>query len=78
MTPTPIAMSDTETDGATGRAQAEQATGASSDAPGAAGAPAWQGPRPGMVTDAVRAVELEPGDGERALDEMRAAGVALA
>jgi len=31
-----------------------------------------------VVTDAVRAVELEPGDGERALDEMRAAGVALA
>lgn len=31
-----------------------------------------------VITDAVRAVELEPGDGQRALDEMRAAGVALA
>jgi nicotinamidase/pyrazinamidase len=31
-----------------------------------------------VVTAAVRAVDLETGDGERALDEMRAAGVALA
>jgi nicotinate phosphoribosyltransferase len=38
-------MSDTEPNGATGRAQAEQATGASS------AAPVWQSPRPGMVTD---------------------------
>jgi nicotinamidase/pyrazinamidase len=31
-----------------------------------------------VITAGVRAVDLEPGDGERALDEMRAAGVALA
>jgi nicotinamidase/pyrazinamidase len=31
-----------------------------------------------VVTAAVRAVDLEEGDGQRALDEMRAAGVALA
>jgi nicotinamidase/pyrazinamidase len=31
-----------------------------------------------VVTGAVRAVDLEPGDGERALDELRAAGATLA
>ncbi len=31
-----------------------------------------------VVTDAVRAVDVEPGDGERALEEMAAAGVKLA
>jgi nicotinamidase/pyrazinamidase len=31
-----------------------------------------------VATDAVRAVEVEPGDGERALDEMRAAGARTA
>ena len=31
-----------------------------------------------VVTAGVRPVDLDPGDGERALDEMRAAGVALA
>ena len=31
-----------------------------------------------VVTDAVRAVEVEPGDGERALQEMREAGARLA
>jgi nicotinamidase/pyrazinamidase len=31
-----------------------------------------------VLTDAIAAVDLVPGDGERALDEMRAAGVALA
>ena len=30
-----------------------------------------------LLTDAVAAVDLAPGDGERALDEMRAAGVVL-
>jgi len=30
-----------------------------------------------LITDAVAAVDLEPGDGDRALDEMRAAGVTL-
>jgi len=30
-----------------------------------------------LLTDAVAAVELEPGDGERAVEEMRAAGVAM-
>lgn len=30
-----------------------------------------------VLVDAIRAVDLEPGDGERALDEMAAAGVAL-
>ena len=30
-----------------------------------------------LLTDAVAAVDLEPGDGERALDEMREAGVAM-
>ncbi len=30
-----------------------------------------------LLTDAVAAVELEPGDGDRALDEMREAGVAM-
>ena len=30
-----------------------------------------------VLTDAIGAVEVEPGDGERALDEMRAAGVAV-
>jgi len=30
-----------------------------------------------VLTDAVAAVELEPGDGERAVEELRAAGVAL-
>src|SRR5262245_46642158 len=30
-----------------------------------------------VVTDAIRAVEVEPGDGERALEEMRAAGASL-
>jgi nicotinamidase/pyrazinamidase len=28
-----------------------------------------------VLTDAIAAVEIEPGDGERALDEMSAAGV---
>ena len=32
---------------------------------------------PAVLTDAVAAVDLEPGDGERALDEMRDAGVAI-
>jgi nicotinamidase/pyrazinamidase len=31
-----------------------------------------------VIADAVRPVDLEDGDGERALDEMRAAGVAVA
>ncbi|HSD24250.1 MAG TPA: nicotinamidase [Solirubrobacterales bacterium] len=31
-----------------------------------------------VVTDAIRAVEVEPGDGERALEEMRRAGARLA
>jgi nicotinamidase/pyrazinamidase len=31
-----------------------------------------------VLTDAVAGVDLQPGDGDRALDEMRAAGVALA
>lgn len=31
-----------------------------------------------VLTDAVRAVNLQPGDGDRALDEMRQAGVAVA
>jgi nicotinamidase/pyrazinamidase len=31
-----------------------------------------------VLTDGVRPVEVEPGDGQRALDEMAAAGVALA
>jgi nicotinamidase/pyrazinamidase len=31
-----------------------------------------------VVTDAIRAVEVEPGDGERALEEMSAAGAKLA
>ena len=31
-----------------------------------------------VLTDAVRAVDLQPGDGERALDEIRAAGAVLA
>jgi nicotinamidase/pyrazinamidase len=31
-----------------------------------------------LVADGVRPVELEPGDGQRAIDEMTAAGVALA
>jgi nicotinamidase/pyrazinamidase len=31
-----------------------------------------------LLTDAIAAVDLEPGDGERAIDEMTAAGVALA
>jgi nicotinamidase/pyrazinamidase len=30
-----------------------------------------------LVVDGVRPVELEPGDGQRAIDEMKAAGVAL-
>ena len=30
-----------------------------------------------VLADAIAAVDLEPGDGERALDEMRAAGVAI-
>ena len=30
-----------------------------------------------LLTDAVRAVELQPGDGERALDELRTAGIAV-
>lgn len=30
-----------------------------------------------VATDTIRAVEVEPGDGERALDDMRAAGVKL-
>ena len=30
-----------------------------------------------LLTDAIAAVDLEPGDGERAIDEMRAAGVTL-
>ena len=30
-----------------------------------------------IPTDAVAAVDLEPGDGERALDELRAAGAEL-
>ena len=30
-----------------------------------------------LLTDAVAAVDLEPGDGDRALDEMREAGVTL-
>jgi nicotinamidase/pyrazinamidase len=31
----------------------------------------------GLLADAARAVELSPGDGERAVDEMRAAGVSI-
>ena len=31
-----------------------------------------------LLEDAVRAVDIEPGDGERALEEMRAAGCILA
>jgi hypothetical protein len=30
-----------------------------------------------VMTDAMAAVDLEPGDGERAIDELRAAGVAV-
>ncbi len=30
-----------------------------------------------VLTDAIAAVDLEPGDGDRALDEMRTAGVTL-
>ena len=30
-----------------------------------------------LLTDAVAAVDLEPGDGDRALDEMREAGVTM-
>jgi nicotinamidase/pyrazinamidase len=30
-----------------------------------------------LLVDAARAVDLAPGDGERAVDEMRAAGVAI-
>jgi nicotinamidase/pyrazinamidase len=30
-----------------------------------------------VLTDAIGAVDVEPGDGDRALDEMRAAGVSL-
>jgi nicotinamidase/pyrazinamidase len=30
-----------------------------------------------VLEDAVRAVEVEPGDGERAIEEMRAAGCAF-
>ena len=30
-----------------------------------------------VLADAIAAVDLEPGDGERALDEMREAGVAI-
>ena len=30
-----------------------------------------------VLTDAVAAVDLQPGDGQRALDEMRDAGVVL-
>ena len=30
-----------------------------------------------LVADGARPVELEPGDGQRAIDEMTAAGVAL-
>jgi nicotinamidase/pyrazinamidase len=35
------------------------------------------GYRTTVLTDAVAAVDLQPGDGDRALDELRAAGVAL-
>jgi nicotinamidase/pyrazinamidase len=35
------------------------------------------GYRTSVVTDGVRPVELEPGDGERAIAEMAAAGVTL-
>jgi hypothetical protein len=31
-----------------------------------------------VVTDAIRAVEVKPGDGERALEEMKQAGAKLA
>jgi nicotinamidase-related amidase len=31
-----------------------------------------------VLLDAIRAVDLKPGDGDRAIDDMRAAGVALA
>jgi nicotinamidase/pyrazinamidase len=31
-----------------------------------------------VVTDAVRAVDLQPGDGDRALEDVRAAGAVLA
>jgi nicotinamidase/pyrazinamidase len=31
-----------------------------------------------VVTDAIRAVEVEPGDGERALEDMKRAGARLA
>jgi nicotinamidase/pyrazinamidase len=31
-----------------------------------------------LVSDAVRPVEVEPGDGERAVEEMRAAGAEVA
>jgi len=31
----------------------------------------------GLLLDAIRAVDLEPGDGDRAIEEMREAGVAL-
>jgi len=30
-----------------------------------------------VLTDAIAAVDLQPGDGDRALDEMRAAGVGM-
>ena len=33
--------------------------------------------RTSLLTDAIAAVDLQPGDGDRAIDEMRAAGVAL-
>ena len=33
--------------------------------------------RTALLTDAVAAVDLQPGDGDRAIDEMRAAGVTL-
>jgi nicotinamidase/pyrazinamidase len=31
-----------------------------------------------VLTDAIRAVDVTPGDGDRALDEMRSAGATLA
>jgi nicotinamidase/pyrazinamidase len=37
-----------------------------------------QGFRVTVLTDAIRAVDVTPGDGERALEEMRSAGAALA
>jgi nicotinamidase/pyrazinamidase len=33
--------------------------------------------RTAVLTDAIAAVDLEPGDGERALDELQAAGIEL-